>query len=57
MLSAGIVIRFWGKRFDGPKDVHQAMIAPEQANLAFRLMIQVRNKMIAAYEEIMRVQV
>jgi DNA-binding NtrC family response regulator len=41
----------------GPKDVHQAMIAPEQANLAFRLMIQVRSKMIAAYEEIMRMQV
>ncbi len=41
----------------GQKDVHQAMIALEQANLAFRLMIQVRNKMISAYEEIMRMQV
>jgi flagellar hook-basal body complex protein FliE len=41
----------------GEKDVHQAMIALEQANLAFRLMIQVRNKMVSAYEEIMRMQV
>jgi flagellar hook-basal body complex protein FliE len=41
----------------GQKDVHQAMIALEQANLAFRLMIQVRNKMVSAYEEIMRMQV
>jgi flagellar hook-basal body complex protein FliE len=41
----------------GQKDVHQAMIALEQANLAFRLMIQVRNKMISAYQEIMAMQV
>jgi flagellar hook-basal body complex protein FliE len=41
----------------GEKDVHQAMIALEQANLAFRLMVQVRNKIISAYEEIMRMQI
>ncbi len=41
----------------GEKDVHQAMIALEQANLAFRLMIQVRNKIVSAYEEIMRMQI
>jgi flagellar hook-basal body complex protein FliE len=41
----------------GQKDVHQAMIALEQANLAFQLMIQVRNKMISAYQEIMAMQV
>jgi len=41
----------------GQKDVHQAMIALEQANLTFQLMIQVRNKMIAAYQEIMAMQV
>ena len=40
----------------GQKDVHQAMIAMEEANLSLRLLIQVRNKMIAAYEEIMRMQ-
>lgn len=41
----------------GEKDVHQAMIALEQANLSFRLMVQVRNKMVSAYEEIMRMQI
>ena len=40
----------------GQKDVHQAMIAMEEANLSLRLVIQVRNKIIAAYEEIMRMQ-
>ncbi len=41
----------------GRLDIHQAMIAMEQAHLSFRLMLQVRNKMIAAYEEIMRMQI
>jgi flagellar hook-basal body complex protein FliE len=41
----------------GRLDVHQAMIAMEQANISFRLMVQVRNKMMAAYEEIMRMQI
>ena len=41
----------------GQKDVHQAMIALEQANLSFRLMTSVRNKILSAYEEIMRMQV
>ena len=41
----------------GKMDVHQAMVAMEQANISFRLMVQVRNKMMAAYEEIMRMQI
>ena len=41
----------------GEKDVHQAMIALEQANLAFQLMIHVRNKIISAYQEIMQMQI
>jgi flagellar hook-basal body complex protein FliE len=40
----------------GRMDVHQAMVSMEQANLSFRLMVQVRNKVMAAYEEIMRMQ-
>jgi flagellar hook-basal body complex protein FliE len=40
----------------GKQDIHQAMVAIEQANLSLRLMLQVRNKMISAYEEIMRMQ-
>ena len=41
----------------GKMDVHQAMVSMEQANISFRLMVQVRNKMMAAYEEIMRMQI
>lgn len=40
----------------GEKDIHQAMIALEQANISLRLMIQIRNKILSAYEEIMRMQ-
>ncbi len=39
------------------KNIHQVMIAVEKANLSFQLMMQVRNKIISAYEEIMRIQV
>lgn len=38
------------------KDIHQTMIALEKADVAFQLLIQVRNKIIAAYETIMRMQ-
>ena len=41
----------------GRMDVHQAMVAMEKAGISFRLMVQVRNKMMAAYEEIMRTQI
>jgi len=40
----------------GKQDIHQAMIAMEQANISLRLMIQIRNKIIAAYEQIMQMQ-
>jgi flagellar hook-basal body complex protein FliE len=40
----------------GRMDVHQAMVAMEKAGISFRLMVQTRNKMMAAYEEIMRMQ-
>jgi flagellar hook-basal body complex protein FliE len=37
-------------------DVHSAMIAVEKADLSFQLMLQVRNKIVAAYQEISRMQ-
>jgi len=37
-------------------DVHGAMIAVEQADLSFQLMMQVRNKIVQAYQEISRMQ-
>jgi flagellar hook-basal body complex protein FliE len=41
----------------GQGDIHQAMMAMEEANISLRMLIQVRNKIVAAYEEIMRMQV
>jgi len=39
------------------QDLHQTMIAIEKASLSFELMMQVRNKIVAAYEEISRMQI
>jgi flagellar hook-basal body complex protein FliE len=39
------------------EDVHQAMIAMQKAKLALDFTIQVRNKVIESYQEIMRMQV
>lgn len=41
----------------GEKDIHQTMIAMEKAEVSFQLMMQARNKIISAYEEIMRMQI
>jgi flagellar hook-basal body complex protein FliE len=38
-------------------DLHSVMIALEKADLSFQLMMQVRNKIVQAYQEIMRSQV
>jgi flagellar hook-basal body complex protein FliE len=37
--------------------VHETMIALEKADISFQLLMQVRNKLISAYETIMRTQV
>ena len=38
-------------------DIHQTMIAVEKASVSFELMMQIRNKVISAYDKIMRTQV
>jgi flagellar hook-basal body complex protein FliE len=38
-------------------DVHQLTIASEQAQIALELTVQVRNKAVEAYQEIMRMQI
>lgn len=38
-------------------DIHKTMIALKKADLSFQLMMQVRNKIVSAYEEIKRMQV
>ena len=39
------------------KNIHEAMITLEKADISLRLMVQMRNKIIEAYQEIMRMQV
>ena len=39
------------------EDVHKAMIAVEEANTAMEFMLEIRNKIIDAYQEIMRMSV
>ena len=38
------------------ENVHQAMIAMEKADVSFRLMVEARNRIVKAYEEIMKMQ-
>jgi len=38
-------------------DLHDVTIAVEEANIAFSLALQVRNKLVEAYQEVMRMQV
>lgn len=37
-------------------DVHQAMIATQKASMAFELALAVRNKAVAAYQQVMSMQ-
>ncbi len=37
--------------------LHQAMISMEEANVSFQLMVEVRNKLLEGYQELMRMQI
>ena len=39
------------------EELHQVALASKQAELSFDLFLQVRNKVVSAYEEVMRMQV
>ena len=39
------------------QDLHHTVIAMRKADLSFQMMMQVRNKIVQAYQEIMRMQV
>lgn len=40
-----------------PIDIHEVMLANEQASLGFSMALQVRNKLVDAYSEIMRMSI
>jgi len=37
--------------------LHQAVISMEEASVSFQLMVEVRNKLMESYQEIMRMQI
>jgi flagellar hook-basal body complex protein FliE len=41
-----------GKQYD----LHEVMIITEKAGISFKLLLQIRNKLLDAYQEIMRMQ-
>jgi flagellar hook-basal body complex protein FliE len=46
-----------GSMLDGSGEVHDAMIALQRAELSLQLTVQVRNKLVSAYQDIMRMPV
>lgn len=39
------------------QNLHDVMIAVEQADISLRMLVQIRNKALQAYEEVMRMQI
>jgi flagellar hook-basal body complex protein FliE len=46
-----------GRMLDGTGDVHEAMIALQRADVMLQLTVQIRNKIVQAYQDIMRMPV
>lgn len=44
-------------QLESTQSVHEAMIALEKASISFKAMMQVRNRILEAYQEVMRMQV
>lgn len=42
------------KMIGGTGDVHEAMIALQRAEMTMQLTVQIRNKLVAAYHDVMR---
>ena len=42
---------------DGNANLHDVMISLQKANLSFQEMVQVRNKLVTAYHDVMNMQV
>ncbi|MDD2889860.1 MAG: flagellar hook-basal body complex protein FliE [bacterium] len=38
-------------------DIHKVMIATQEAQISFQLMLELRNRLQTAYEEVMRTQI
>ncbi len=42
---------------DGEANLHEVMIALQKASVSFQEMVQVRNKLVTAYQDVMNMQV
>jgi flagellar hook-basal body complex protein FliE len=52
--SAGEANDAVSRMLQGTGDVHEAMIAMQQADTMLQLTVQIRNKLVQAYQDIMR---
>jgi flagellar hook-basal body complex protein FliE len=55
--SAGTANEAVSGMIDGTGDVHQAMIALQRAEMTLQLTVQIRNKLVAAYQDVMRMPI
>ena len=55
--KAGDANQAVGRMLDGTGDVHEAMIAMQQADTMLQLTVQIRNKLVQAYQDVMRMPV
>jgi flagellar hook-basal body complex protein FliE len=46
-----------GNMLDGSGDVHVAMIALQRADVMLQLTVQIRNKLVSAYQDVMRMPI
>ena len=42
---------------NAPAELDEVMLAMAKADVSFRMMVEVRNKLVEAYQEVMRMQV
>jgi flagellar hook-basal body complex protein FliE len=52
--SAGDANQAIGRMLDGSGDVHEAVIALQKADTMLQLTVQIRNKLVQAYQDVMR---
>ncbi len=55
--SAGEANNAIGNMMEGTGDVHSAMIAMQKAENSLQLTVQVRNKLVQAYQDVMRMTI
>ena len=55
--SAGDANKAVAGMIDGSGDVHTAMIALQRAEMSLELTVQIRNKLVQAYQDVMRMPI